>query len=80
MIRLVLVPINVHMPPNMAAYDKGIKNLEGDKSMRSVQLFKAGISKATTGVLLIKAEIPDTGKTMRANFRESAVWFFRPNK
>ena len=66
-IRIVLVPIRVHMPPRMAAYDTGRSNFDGDRQCFSVHERTAGINMATSGVLFVNADTAATGKTRRAS-------------
>ena len=54
--RLVEVPISVHNPPRMVAYDNGIKNLVHDRPIFFAQFFTMGAKMTTTGVLLRNAE------------------------
>ena len=54
--RFVLVPMSVVMPPTMEAYESGIISFDGDTPALSHQACTRGISIATSGVLLRKAE------------------------
>ena len=53
----VEVPINVQTPPNIDANERGIKSFEGLMLFFLAAFNKIGIKTATTGVLLMKAEI-----------------------
>ena len=54
--RLVEVPMSVHKPPNIVAYDRGMRNLVHDKPTFFAQFFTIGAKMTTTGVLFKKAE------------------------
>ena len=54
--RLVEVPISVHVPPRIAAYDKGIRSCVGAMPILRASRTAIGMSTTTTGVLFIKAE------------------------
>ena len=64
--RFVLVPMSVHTPPRMVAYDKGMRNFVGESRWRSAQRLIIGAKITTTGVLLRKAEMKATAGSMRA--------------
>jgi hypothetical protein len=59
--RLVLVPINVHVPPKMDANDKGIMSCEFGIPTRRDHFCRMGIMIATTGVLFRNALTKATG-------------------
>ena len=63
--RLVLVPIKVHMPPIMAANDKGIISCEAGKFIRRDQSVTTGTIIATTGVLFSRELKKATGNISR---------------
>lgn len=60
--RLVDVPINVHIPPRMVAYDNGISSFVAGTFMRSAQRFTIGAKITTIGVLLRNAEVKLTAE------------------
>ena len=60
--RLVEVPISVHIPPNIEAKDNGMRSFDGETSRLPDHSSTRGISAATIGVLLMNAERPATGK------------------
>ena len=62
---LVLVPINVQVPPKIEAKLRGIRNLETETLWRLAQSCSNGIKIATTGVLLIIELIKATGNITR---------------
>ncbi len=62
--RLVLVPISEHVPPRIVAQLSGIISREADTPMRFDQSLTIGTIAATSGVLLMNAEIAADG-TMR---------------
>ena len=64
--RLVEVPISVHIPPSMVAYERGIKNLVAGMRTDSAQRFIIGAKITTTGVLLRKAETKEIAGSIRA--------------
>ena len=63
--RLVDVPINVHIPPRMVAYDKGISSFVAGTFIRSAQRFTIGAKMTTIGVLLRNAEVKLTAGSIR---------------
>ena len=64
--RLVLVPMSVHTPPNMVAYDRGMSSFVAATPYFSAQRFIMGANITTTGVLLRKADIKAITGSMRA--------------
>ena len=64
--RLVDVPINVHSPPKIVTYDKGIRKLVEGSRMACAHLCIIGAKITTTGVLLRKAEIKEIEGSIRA--------------
>ena len=64
--RLVEVPISVHIPPSMVAYERGIKNLVAGMRTDSAQRLIIGAKITTTGVLLRKAETKEIAGSIRA--------------
>jgi hypothetical protein len=66
---LVEVPIKVHTPPKIVAYDSGIRNLEGGRFNFSAQRFMTGAKMITTGVLFRKADNAEIGNMMDVSMR-----------
>ena len=64
--RLVEVPISVHIPPSIVAYEIGIKNLVAEIQTDSAQRLIIGAKITTTGVLLRKAETKEITGSIRA--------------
>ena len=54
--RFVDVPMSVHNPPRMVAYERGIRNFVHDRPIFFAQFFTIGANITTTGVLFRKAE------------------------
>ena len=54
--RLVDVPMSVHMPPRMAAYDSGMRNLRTARPVLRAHCLMIGMKTTTTGVLFRKAD------------------------
>ena len=69
--RFVLVPMSVHVPPKIAAYESGSISFDGARPSLRDQSRTAGIIIATTGVLFRNALKPMTGSMMRASARRS---------
>ena len=61
--------MTVISPPRIAAKDTGISSLETESPRRLAQAFTCGISIATIGVLLRKAEAPTVGTRVRSKGR-----------
>ena len=61
---LVDVPIKVHIPPKIEAYDSGISNLLAEKPASFAVLRIMGMKRATIGVLLMNAETRATDNIM----------------
>ena len=64
--KLVEVPISVHIPPNMVAYEIGIKNLVAGIQTDSAHRLTIGAKITTTGVLFKKAETKEITGSIRA--------------
>ena len=56
--RLVDVPIRVHMPPRMAAYDMGMRNFFTGSPAFAAHSLTIGMKITTIGVLFRNADIP----------------------
>jgi hypothetical protein len=63
--RLVEVPMRVDMPPRIEANESGISMMRGDRLFRAAHASTTGMSAATIGVLLRKAEAMAVGKHRR---------------
>ena len=61
-IRFVDVPMSVHMPPSIEAKESGMSSLDGEMPRPSDHSATSGMSAATIGVLLMKAESTMTGR------------------
>ena len=59
--RFVLVPMSVHMPPRIAAYESGMSRRDAARWMRRDQSDTSGSRIVTMGVLLRKALATVTG-------------------
>ena len=64
--RLVEVPMTLINPPSTTANDSGMSSLDTDTRWRSAHDCTSGMSMATMGVLLRKAEAPAAGMDRRA--------------
>ena len=74
--RLVEVPMSVHIPPTMVAYESGMSNLVAGCFIFSAQRLSMGAKITTTGVLLRKAEMNEMVGSMRSCTLRMEVFLF----
>ena len=75
---MVDVPITVIIPPIIAAYDKGIRNLPGETLFFFAHWYTYGINKATIGVLFKNADNAVTPAVIR-NMNDRGLFVFPNN-